>query len=64
MFYICVWVCMYECVYTHMVYTCGKKSICNSGDPGLIPALGRYPAGGNSNQLQYSCLEKPMDREA
>jgi len=24
--------------------------------------LGRYPEGGNSNPLQYSCLENPMDR--
>ena len=58
---------MCECVYTHMGYTCSKKSTYNSGDPGdpgLTPALGRSPGGGNSNQLQYSCLVKPMDREA
>ena len=30
----------------------------------LIPGLGRSPGEGNSNPLQYSCLEKPMDREA
>ena len=62
MLYMCVCVCEY--VYTHIVYTYDKESACNSGDPGLIPALGRPPGGGNSNQLQYSCLEKPMDREA
>ena len=32
-------------------------------DPGLIPGLGRSPAKGNGNPLQYSCLENPMDRE-
>ena len=25
----------------------------------LIPGLGRSPAGGHGNLLQYSCLEKP-----
>ena len=29
----------------------------------MIPGLGRLPGGGHSNPLQYSCLEKPMDRE-
>ena len=33
-------------------------------DMGLIPGSGRFPAGGNGNPLQYSCLENPMDREA
>ena len=31
-------------------------------DMGSIPGLGRYPGEGNSNPLQYSCLENPMDR--
>ena len=31
---------------------------------GSVPGLGRAPAEGNGNQLQYSCLENPMDREA
>ena len=35
-----------------------------TGDAGLIPGLGRSPGGGPGNPLQYSCLEKPMDREA
>ena len=30
-------------------------------DDGLIPGWGRSPGGGNSNPLQYSCLENPMD---
>ena len=34
----------------------------DAGDLGSIPWLGRSPRGGNGNLLQYSCLEKPMDR--
>ena len=36
----------------------------NTGDAGLIPGAGRCPGEGNSNPLQYSCLENPMDRGA
>ena len=36
----------------------------DTGDAGLIPELGRSPEGGNSNPLQYSCQENPMDRGA
>ena len=41
-----------------------KECACNTGDPGLIPGLGRSPGEGNDNLLQYSCLENPMDRGA
>jgi len=41
-----------------------KESACDAGDLGLIPWLGRFPGEGNSNPLQYSCLENPMDRGA
>jgi len=40
----------------------GKESACNVGDPGSIPGSERFPGGGNDNPLQYSGLEKPMDR--
>ena len=33
-------------------------------DVGSIPASGRFPGGGHSNPLYYSCLESPMDRGA
>ena len=33
-------------------------------DMGSIRGLGRSPGEGNGNPLQYSCLEKPTDREA
>ena len=38
-----------------------KVSAYNAGDPGLICGSGRPPGEGNSNPLQYSCLENPMD---
>ena len=41
-----------------------KESACNVGDLGSIPGLGRSPGEGNGNQLQHSCLENSMDREA
>ena len=50
-------------------YICfiSKESVCNAGDLGdvcLIPGSGRSPGEGNSNPLQYSCLQNPMDRGA
>ena len=39
-----------------------KEFICNVGDLGSIPGLGRFAGGGHGNPLQYSCLENPMDR--
>ena len=42
-----------------------KNLLPNSGDirdSGLIPEFGRPPGGGHGNALQYSWLEKPMDR--
>ena len=32
-------------------------------DVGLIPGLVRFPGEGNSNPLQYSCLENLMDKK-
>ena len=39
----------------------GKESICNAGDPSLIPGSGNSPGEGNSYPLQYSSLENSMD---
>ena len=36
----------------------------DAGDSGLTPGLGRSPAEGNGNPLQYSCLGKILDRGA
>ena len=64
-----------EHIFTHLL-TCtlctldfpgdsdSKASAYNVGDPGSIPRLGRSPGEGNSNPLQCSCLENPMDGEA
>ena len=42
----------------------GKESACNVGDLGSILGLGRSPGEGKGHPLQYSCLEKSMDRAA
>ena len=42
----------------------GKEFICNAGDLGLIPGLGRSPGAGNGNPLHYPFLEDLMDRGA
>ena len=31
-------------------------------DTGSIPGPGRYPGGGDSNPLQYSCLKNPIEK--
>ena len=44
-----------------------KNPPANAGDTrdmGSIPQLGRSPEEGNSNPLQYSCLENLMERGA
>ena len=38
-----------------------KESVCNDGDLGSMPELGRSPGRGHGNPFQYSCLENPMD---
>ena len=42
----------------------GKESTCNTGDPGLIPELGRSPGEGNGSPLQHSCLGNFTERGA
>ena len=49
------------------VPTVVKNPPANAGDVralGLTLGSGRSPGGGLGNPLQYSCLEKPMDRGA
>ena len=41
-----------------------KESASNEEDVCSSPESGRCPGEGNSNRLQYSCLEDPMDRGA
>ena len=39
----------------------GKESICNVGDLGSIPGLGRSPGEGKGYPFQYSGVENSMD---
>ena len=39
----------------------GKESACNTGDPSMIPGLGRSPGEGIGYPLQYSGLDNSMD---
>ena len=39
----------------------GKESVCNTGDLGSIPGLGRSPGEGKGYPFQYSDLENSMD---
>ena len=41
-----------------------KNPPANAREASSITGLGRSPGEGNSNPLQYSCLENPMDRGA
>ena len=51
---------------TNLVVLVVKNPPANAGDirdVGSIPGPGRSPGGVHGNPLQYSCLEKPMNRE-
>ena len=39
----------------------GKEYVCNAGDLGSNPGLGRSPGEGNGYPPHYSCLENSMD---
>ena len=41
-----------------------KNLPANAGDLGSLCGSGRSPGEGDSNPLQYSCLENPMDAGA
>ena len=41
-----------------------KESACNAGDPSSVLGLGRSSGEGNNYPLQYSFLDKSMDRGA
>ena len=42
----------------------GKEFATSAGDLGSIPGSGRSPGEGNSNPLQHSCLDNPINRGA
>ena len=58
------WVCNLKHLFGFPGSSAGKESAYNVGDVHLIPGWRRYPAEGNGNPLQYSCLKNSMDREA
>ena len=39
----------------------GKETVCNAGDPGLIPGLGRSAGEGKGYPFQYSGLVNSID---
>ena len=39
----------------------GEESVCNAGDLGSVPGLGRLPGEGKGYPLQYSGLGNSMD---
>ena len=64
---VCVVVVVVVVVRASQVLLVVKNPPANVGDirdAGSIPGSGRSPGGGNSNPLQYSSLENPMDRGA
>ena len=46
-------------IFTFPGSSAGKESVCNAGNLGSIPGLGRAPGGESGNPLQDSCLENP-----
>ena len=42
----------------------GKESVCNAGNIGSIPGLGRPFGEGIGYPLQYSCLENPQEQRS
>ena len=56
-----------DIIYSHSKDEAAKNLPANAGDTrdmGSIPELGGFSGVGNSNPLQYSCLENPMERGA
>ena len=41
-----------------------REPICNAGDTGLIPGLGKSPRAENGKPDKYSCLGNSMERGA
>ena len=66
-FFVCLFVCLFEYFKGFPGGTVVKNLPANAGDAryaGSIPRLGRSSGVGNGNPLQYSCLESSMDRGA
>ena len=57
-----LWIC--HNLFGLPLWLSSKESVCNAGDVGSIPGLGRSLGEGNGSPPQYSCLGNPMDRGA
>ena len=58
--------CIYIYIYISQVALLVKNQLTNAGDirdVGSIPGLRTSPGEEHGYPLQYSCLEKPIDRE-
>ena len=53
--------CGHSVMHSSHCGSAGKESVCNAGDLGSIPGLGRSPGEGKGYPLQYSGLENSMD---
>ena len=64
--YIYIYTYKYVYIYIQLFSLVAQKvkTACNVGDLSLIPGSGRSPEEGNSNPLQYSCLDISMDTRA
>ena len=62
MYAVIIWLCIGSLVVRKAKYLPANAG--DRRDVGSIPGLGRSPGGGNSNLLQYSCLDNFMDRGA
>ena len=61
---VCVCVCVCRASQVALVVKNLPASVGDVRDSGLIPGSGRFLGGGYSNPLQYSCLEKHLNRGA
>ena len=64
--YVCGYMILNSCllIMGFLHSSVAKASACNVGDLGSIPGVGSSPGEGNGYELQYSCLENPIDRGA
>ena len=66
--YVTIWMNLEDIVISEIAFQVPLEvkhppaSVANARNMGSISGLGRFPGGEHGNPLQYSCLEKSMDR--
>ena len=55
---------MYIYIFRNSLVAQMVESVCNVGESGSIPGLGRSPWEGNGNPLHYSCLGNPTGQRS